>query len=124
MFKNLIRDESGFVVSTELVIIATILVIGMLVGLTTIRDQVVTELSDVADAISALDQSYAFSDITGHASSTAGTVFDDEADFCDANDNGVQGLSSFLAVGGTCVTIDGGQAANGAQVVGDPTDSF
>ncbi len=120
MFTNLIRDESGFVVSTELVIIATILVIGMLVGLTTIRDQVVTELADVADAISALDQSYAFSDITGHASSTAGTVFDDEADFCDASDAGSQG--GFIT-NGTCVLIDGGLDNNGAQIVGSPSDS-
>ncbi|QDT33566.1 hypothetical protein Mal48_28190 [Thalassoglobus polymorphus] len=119
MFKNLIRDESGFVVSTELVIIATILVIGMLVGLTTIRDQVVTELADVADAISALDQSYAFSDITGHASSTAGTMFDDEADFCDASDAGSQG--GFVSA--TCIFIDGGLEVNGAQIVGSPTDS-
>ena len=73
MLSTLLKDESGFVVSTELILIATILVIGMIVGLTTLRDQVVTELSDVADAISALDQSYAYSDITGHASSTAGT---------------------------------------------------
>ena len=76
-------DEAGFIVSAELVLIATVLVIGMLVGLVTIRDQVVQELADVADAFSEVDQSYSFSAVTGHSSSTAGTIFDDASDFCD-----------------------------------------
>lgn len=113
MLSNLLRDESGFVVSTELILVATILVIGMVVGLTTVRDQVVTELSDVADAISALDQSYAYSDVTGHAASTAGTVFDDIADFCDQRDNGRQGFQDFLS--GTCTVIDNGDVGTGVQ---------
>jgi hypothetical protein len=36
------------VVSAELALVATILVIGMVVGLTSIREQVVQELADVA----------------------------------------------------------------------------
>ncbi len=114
MLKAILKDEAGFVVSTELVLIATILVIGLIVGQTTLRDQVVTELADVADAVSAIDQSYQFSDVTGHASSTAGTVFDDQADFCDAGDNGIQGLPD---PNNTCVLIDGG---NDAEAVQDP----
>ncbi|TWT56884.1 hypothetical protein KOR42_02390 [Thalassoglobus neptunius] len=113
MLRTLMNDEAGFVVSTELVLVATILVIGMIVGQTTLRDQVVTELADVADAVSALDQSYAFSDVTGHASFTAGTNFDDNADFCDQSDNGQQGLAD----SGTCVLIDGGIDAAGVQTI-------
>jgi hypothetical protein len=67
MLKALLNDEAGFVVSTELVLIATILVIGLIVGQTTLRDQVVTELADVADAVSAIDQGFAYSEIQGHA---------------------------------------------------------
>jgi Flp pilus assembly pilin Flp len=55
---RLVRDEAGFVVSAELVLVATIVVIGMITGLSTVRDQVVTELADVADAVSAVNQSY------------------------------------------------------------------
>ena len=102
MLKKLFQDESGFVISTELVLIATILVIGLIVGQATIRDQLISELADVADAVSALDQGFAYSEITGHAASTAGTIFDDTADFCDANDNGSQGNDT---LGGTCVEI-------------------
>ena len=98
MLTKLLHDEAGFVISAELIIVATILVIGLIVGQTTLRDQVVTEIADVADAISALDQSFGISDATGHASSTAGTVFDDNADFCDGVD-AAQGQT------GTCVEI-------------------
>ncbi len=78
------NDEAGFIVSSELILIATVLVIGLLAGLVTIRDQVVQELGDVADAISEINQSYSFSGVTGHASSTAGTFFEDIRDFCEA----------------------------------------
>ena len=84
MFRKLWNDEAGFIVSAELVLIATILVIGMIVGLVSIRDQVVQELADVAAAISQINQSYSFSGVTGHTSRTMGSVFQDNADFCDA----------------------------------------
>jgi len=77
-------DEQGFVVSAELVLIGTILVIGMIVGLATVRDQVVQELGDFALAIAQVNQSYSFSGITGHTSSTAGSAFEDMEDFCDS----------------------------------------
>jgi hypothetical protein len=84
--KALIRlwnDEAGFVVSSELVLVATILVIGMVVGLTTVRDQVVQELADVAGAISDVNQSYEYTAVRGHTSFTAGSDFIDKTDFCD-----------------------------------------
>jgi Flp pilus assembly pilin Flp len=78
-------DQSGVIVSAELILIATILVIGMVVGLTTIRDQVVQELGDVAQAIANVNQSYSLSGVTGHHSSTAGSFFIDQLDDCDTN---------------------------------------
>lgn len=86
MFQQLWSDELGAVVSSELVLVLTILVIGMIVGLTTLRDQIVQELGDVALAIAAVNQSFSFSGITGHHSSTAGSVFDDTSDSCDGAD--------------------------------------
>ena len=83
VFGKLWSDEAGFIVSSELVLIASIAVLGMIVGLTTLRDQVVAELVDVADAISTLNQSFSFSGLTGHSSSTSGTAFFDVLDFCD-----------------------------------------
>lgn len=81
--KKLWNDEAGFIVSAELVLIATILVIGMIVGLASLRDAVVTELNDVAAAIASLNQTYYFGGVTGHSSATDGSTFFDLPDFCD-----------------------------------------
>lgn len=83
LVNRLWSDDAGFVVSSELVLIATVLVIGLLVGMVTIRDQLVQELGDVADAIANVNQSYSFSAVTGHHSSTAGSDLDDQEDDCD-----------------------------------------
>jgi hypothetical protein len=91
-------DEAGFIVSAELVLIATILVLGMIVGLVSVRDQVVQELADIAQAFGNISQSYSFSGITGHTSSTAGSFFGDTTDFCD----GVQADP----VGGAAACVD------------------
>jgi Flp pilus assembly pilin Flp len=88
------KDEAGFIVSTELVLIATILVIGMVVGLATVRNHVVQELGDVALAIGSINQSYMYTGVTGReltaggafASMTAGSEFEDRTDFCDSLD--------------------------------------
>jgi hypothetical protein len=87
LLQRLWSDEAGFIVSSELVLIATVLVIGLLVGLATVREQLVQELGDVADAISEINQSYSFSAITGHHSSTAGSLFTDTEDECDVDAN-------------------------------------
>jgi hypothetical protein len=80
-------DQAGFVVSTELVLVATILVIGMVVGLATVRDSVVQELGDLAASIGSVNQSYEYSHVTGHSSATAGSEFQDQTDFCDGEDD-------------------------------------
>ena len=98
VMNRLWSDEAGFVVSSELVLIASIAVLGMIVGLTTLRDQVVAELVDVADAISTLNQTYSYSGLTGHSSSTAGTIFSDVLDFCDVQPPNANAF-------GECVTI-------------------
>ncbi|MFK7770264.1 MAG: Flp family type IVb pilin [Mariniblastus sp.] len=82
--QNLWYDNSGFVVSIELVLIATLVVIGLITGMTAVRDAVVSELSDVAGAIQDLNQSYAFTGVSGHSATTAGSDFTDQTDYCDS----------------------------------------
>jgi hypothetical protein len=77
------RDEAAFVVSSELVLITTTAVLGTIVGLTTMRDQVVQELGDVAAAFSDVNQSYYWAPIIGHHASTGGSGFVDTLDDCD-----------------------------------------
>jgi Flp pilus assembly pilin Flp len=93
-------DEAGFVVSTELVLVATILVIGMVVGLATVRDAVVQELADVGAAIGSINQSYVYSEVSGHSAATAGSEYQDQTDFCDTGDD-------VADVAPQCVIIDG-----------------
>ena len=77
MFNKFMADEAGFVVSSELVLIATMLVLGLLVGMNTLRNSITSELDDVADAIGNINQDYSYAGITGHSASVAGTIFDD-----------------------------------------------
>jgi Flp pilus assembly pilin Flp len=88
IFNRLWHDEAGAVVSAELVLVATILVIGMIVGLKSVRDAVVSELADVGQAISNVNQSYRYGGVTGHYAQTMGSNFQDDTDFCDLNGTG------------------------------------
>jgi Flp pilus assembly pilin Flp len=83
VFRRLWSDEAGFVISTELVLVATILVIGMIVGLTELRNQVVEELVDVSQAIGSLSQTYAYSAVgKSGVAYTDGSYYNDLIDFC------------------------------------------
>ena len=83
LFRKLIRDERGVIISSELVMVATILVIGLVVGMAALRDAVTSEISDVAGAIQDVNQSYTIGSVTGHSTAVAGFDFVDEVDFCD-----------------------------------------
>tara|TARA_R110001606_G_scaffold362194_1_gene515946 strand:+ start:11355 stop:12071 length:717 start_codon:yes stop_codon:yes gene_type:complete len=65
-----VKKQSGFVLTTELIILATIMTIGSIIGFGIMRDAVVTELLDIADSIEAKQQ-YAF-DGTKRTSATSG----------------------------------------------------
>jgi len=94
------QDDAGFVVSTELVIVATLLVTSMLVGQATLRDAVLSELADTAESINNWNQSYSFTSVTGHSSSVAGSTYNDAEDFCEGGADGVQGTG-----GGMCISL-------------------
>ncbi len=85
MLKKLWNDESGAIVSLEIVLIGTILGIGMITGLTSLRDAVITELADLGGAIAWLDQSYVIHGVTAHSSATAPSRHTDTVDYCDDN---------------------------------------
>lgn len=84
LVNQLLNDEAGFVVSSELVLIGTILVIGMITGLTTLRDGVIQELVDLSRAIGSVQQTYQYNTVTAHTSSTNGSTFTDKNDYCEA----------------------------------------
>ncbi len=91
MLKKLWNDEAGAILSAELVLIMTLLVIGMIVGLSELQDAVVNELNDVGEAIGSLNQSYFYHGQSSRSfltlkAATYGAVFVDRTDSCDGNE--------------------------------------
>ena len=83
MLRKLWNDEAGFIISAELVLVATIVVIGLIVGLVMVRNQVVQELVDVGQAIGSLSQTYAYAGTKKcEVGLTDGSFYLDKADFC------------------------------------------
>ncbi len=78
------KDEAGFVVSAELILISTIVVIGLVVGLAEVANGVNEELEDVGSAVGSMNQTMRYSGFDGHKGSVAGSYFNDGPDFCDS----------------------------------------
>jgi hypothetical protein len=78
MWIKLWRDESGTVLTTEVVLLTTLLIIGIVVGAKSYRDSLVTEWGDYAQALANIDQSYNVPD-----GATTGSGFLDRRDFGD-----------------------------------------
>jgi len=92
MLKSFWNDEAGFIVSAELILVSTILVIGLIVGLIEVQSAIIHELNDVGEAIGSINQSYSYAGTLTqkgpHTVATAGSAFGDRSDVecCDCND--------------------------------------
>ena len=51
LFRKFLADEGGFLNSAELAFLGTLLVIGIVPGIVTLRDAIVTEFADMAEAV-------------------------------------------------------------------------
>ncbi|EAQ80142.1 hypothetical protein [Blastopirellula marina] len=110
LLKRIWNDEAGFIVSTELILIATIVVIGLIVGLSAVRDAVTSELSDVAGAIQDMDQSYTLYGVTGHSAAVSGSDFGDQQDYCDGDDDRNGRIDNCININGRNDGDEGGNA--------------
>ncbi len=61
LLKSLRQDEHGVILSAEIVIVGTVLVLGVMTGMACLQKSVNNELGDFARAIDSIDQTYAFS---------------------------------------------------------------
>lgn len=52
------QDTQGFVVTAEMIILVTVLVLGLFTGLNILQSAVVSELADVSASLQSLNQSY------------------------------------------------------------------
>jgi hypothetical protein len=93
------KGQAGFVVTAELLLISTILVLGLITGWTKLRDQTLAELSDSGSAIGAINQSYTMDgtywNATTNIAQVSGFAFQDATD-----------PSTATSVGGDTQTID------------------
>ena len=78
------QDDAGFVVSAELVLVGTVVVLAMIVGLSEVAHGVNQELEDLGSSFGSLNQSYMVSGQTGPKGMKAGSLFEDGRDECDA----------------------------------------
>lgn len=101
------RKQGGFIMTTELVLLVTVMVVGMIVGLVSMRDSVNAEMEDVAEAIGALDQSYSFDGIQN----VQETAFIDGSIFTDAQDVNAGDTTGFTFTLPTSEAADDGGAA-------------
>jgi hypothetical protein len=92
-FAALINDESGFIVSAELVLVSTIAVLGMIVGLSEVAINVNHELEDVGSAFGSINQTFCVKGIKGCQGYSSGTEFRDNIDSCDSNSD-IMGVST------------------------------
>ena len=107
MFKKLWNDETGVIISAELVLVLSIAVLTMVVGLAEVATAINTELNDVANAFGSLNQSFA---VTGFGSTTLtkikaftfGSSFIDTIDTCDVDSSCdiVVGAGTIASTGG------------------------
>jgi hypothetical protein len=84
------NDETGVVIAAELVLVLTVVVLGIIVGLSEVAVAINTELNDLSNAFGALNQSFGFGGF--HAvdgwktkSFVVGSGFTDKVDDCDTN---------------------------------------
>ncbi len=61
LFKQLLDDEQGMVITSELILISTIVTLAMVVGLTEVSHAVTNELIDVANGYNRMNQGRRYS---------------------------------------------------------------
>jgi hypothetical protein len=82
---KLLNDEAGFLISAELMMIATVLVLGMVVGLSEVSYAVNHELNDLASAFGSVNQSYRYGGMFDDGKGGfGGSGFSDSVDECDS----------------------------------------
>ena len=73
LMRKLWNDDCGALIATEWVFVATILVLGAITGLVAVRQAILSELTEFANAVPSLSQSFSFSGLSNCKASTAGS---------------------------------------------------
>lgn len=71
------NDCDGGVISTELLMVTSVLVAGLASGLTSVRDAVTGEFADVAESVQSLNQGFTFNGIQSPTATSVGSGYVD-----------------------------------------------
>ena len=115
--RRLLDDQSGAIVSIESMLVGTVVLIGGLVMLASLRDSVTSELSDVAGSVQDVNLSFTLNGTTSASSSVAGSSYSDNLDVRDS-------VEDVADAADNCVTFNVPSLAEGDDVsvfVGLPT---
>lgn len=103
--RRLFTDESGVILSAELVLILTIAVLGIVTGLASVQQAVVYELTDLGLAFSGLNQSYATPSYFGGRK------------WCNGSMKSFAAGSSFFDIYDGCTGVNSGSTGGGSSAV-------
>lgn len=77
ILRGLWNDDCGAIISTEMCLIMAICGVGLIAGLTQVRNAVLNEMNDMAQAIGSIDQTYRYSGASSRSAFTAGSAYGD-----------------------------------------------
>lgn len=131
LWQRFLEDETGVIVSSELALVGTVGVLGMVVGLESVSTAVTQELTDLSSAYRSFNQSYSYRSINkGQHARFSGSSFTDVGAgggaLGTADVNGQQGgsASSQTVFGSAAQTVSGnsiqvlrGQAFEEVEVI-------
>ena len=83
MAASFIRNEHGFILTSEFLLSATVTVLGLLVGISNVRNSLLTELQEIAAVVGKLNQSYEYTGVLDDNALTQGGLFADSEDASD-----------------------------------------
>ncbi len=84
LLSQLKNDEAGFIVSAELILVSTIVILGMVVGLSEVSHGVNQELEDVGSAFGSVNNLLTSACPTVAKGCMPGSCFQDHEDECDS----------------------------------------
>jgi Flp pilus assembly pilin Flp len=73
VFSRMWNDDAGYIISTEMLLIFVILVLGLIAGWANLRMAIVNEFTESANTILTLNQSYTISALSGCSGTSGGS---------------------------------------------------
>ena len=109
MLKSIWQDDTGAIVSIEIILIITIAVLALIVGWSEVAHAVNTELDDISNAVGKFTQTYQYTGFQSYKTVNGmntiksiyyGSAFYDAPDDCDGLCNGISTITCCAVIAG------------------------